>query len=304
MGLNVEGFHRILPLALIALLVWQLLMLVWSFLPASSVGLQPVPPTIAEKAEIKTDVNMESVVSLDLFGLLNDISDEPKAKPKVVISAPETALDLKLKGIYKSDGLTPSSVIIEGSDKKQSIYFEGGLLHESIRLKVYEIHPKHVILERGEQYEKLVLFGDLQKQKLLNESNLAEDSLVQDVKPEETITPTIDQTQNDELTKKMTEIVKVLQNDPISLKGAMVVQAVESNGVFQGYKVSPGDDTALFTELGFRKGDVVTAINNIELDSTRKIMTVLGTLSTATEIEIKTLRDNQPLAFRYSVSPK
>jgi general secretion pathway protein C len=300
-GLNVEGFHRILPLALIGLLVWQLLLFVWSFLPMASEKVLAPLPMNTEKSAISAEINMASVVALDLFGHIKITNEKPKVKPKAVISAPDTALNLKLKGIYKSDGDTPSSVIIEGSDKKQSVYFVGELLQEPSRIKVHEIHPRHVILERGERYEKLALFGDLKKQKMVSEAAVEQGFPEDEIVIEEDAIPTIDQTQNEELTKKMTGIINVLQNDPLSLKGAMVIQPVEEGDALKGYKVSPGDDSALFTEMGFIKGDVITAINDIELTSPGKIMSVIGGLSSATEIEIRTLRDEQPLAFHYRV---
>lgn len=295
------AFLRILPLALIALLIWQVLILVWSFIPMNSEKVLAPPPMNTEKLATSAEINMADVIALDLFGQAKVASEEPKVRPKVVISAPETALDLKLRGVYKSDGVTPSSVIIEGSDKKQSVYFEGDLLQEASRIKVHEIHPRHVILERGERYEKLALLGDLQKQKMVVEAVVEQDFPEDEEVIEEDVIPTIDQTQNEELTKRMAEIMNILQNDPLSLKGAMVIQPVEEGDVLKGYKVSPGDDSALFAEMGFIKGDVITAINDVELTSPGKIMSVIGGLSSATEIEIRTLRDDQPLAFRYRV---
>lgn len=87
----------------------------------------------------------------------------------------------------------------------------------------------------------------------------------------------------------------------MSLNGTMIIEPSENDGVFQGYRVAPGSDMVLFARLGLLKGDIITQVNDVELTSSGKIMSLMGELSSASELEIKVLRRGQPMAFRYSV---
>ena len=45
----------------------------------------------------------------------------------------------------------------------------------------------------------------------------------------------------------------------------MRIAAVRENGGLRGYRLSPGRDAEQFTQLGFQRGDIVTAINGYSL---------------------------------------
>jgi len=56
-----------------------------------------------------------------------------------------------------------------------------------------------------------------------------------------------------------------LYEDPESLADVVQVSAVRAGGALRGYRVMPGRASEAFEALGFRAGDVVTAVNGLSL---------------------------------------
>ena len=58
------------------------------------------------------------------------------------------------------------------------------------------------------------------------------------------------------------------------------------NGQFIGYRLLPGKNRKLFSELGLRAGDVVTQVNGIELNDKSKAIGALSEISGATNLDL------------------
>ena len=295
-------FRQTITLSIVALLAWQLAMLTWAFIPAPTIeeDLSSTDPENIVSLE-RTEINVSDLIALHPFGLTGNLS-EKQIERKSEIDAPETSLNLKLRGLYMSSGSAPSSAIIEGNDKNQSIYYIGESISGNNQLIIEEIFSQYLIIKRGSRYEKLTLFDELQKQLAELFSQTPETEAVENQdEMEDGSVSVIDQTQNIELTEKLRNIVNALETDPFSLAGTMEIQPLGSGDNFQGYKIAPGSDDILFENLGFVTGDVITGIDNTELDDVNKLMSLMGDLSSKSEVEIKVMRGSQSLAFRYKV---
>ena len=295
LAINLNTVKKGIILGLLILLSWQLATLVWLFLPAESVIVSGDNYASSSNKRNKAPVlNIKHITALNLFGV-SESFEKTEQQEKQQISAPETSLNLKLRGLRKGHGSIKSSAIIENKDGVQAIYYLGDEIQGYSQVEVYEIYSQHLILERAGKYETLTLF------EVLQEEQSKERGVGQRVKPSATKRPLIDKTKNRDLTKRLSDIVGTLKANPLSLNGTMIIQPAEDKYGFQGYKVAPGKDKLLFTRLGFVKGDVITHINNIALDSAGKLVGLMETLSSAEELEVNVMRRGQSKAFRYRV---
>ena len=56
------------------------------------------------------------------------------------------------------------------------------------------------------------------------------------------------------------------------------------NGIY-GYRVAPGTDARAFETLGFKSGDIVTAVNGLDLGDPANTISLYQTMRDATEAD-------------------
>ena len=133
-----------------AVLAWQLAGLTWIAVPAAPAAARAPtdpPPEVRPAAEGPPPATQ--LARLHLFG--RPPPPEP-APAQDVPSAPETKLDLALKGIYAAGGGTGIAVIVAG-DGAEKVYAVGDTIAGSARIT--GIFPGRVMLRRGGQPETL-----------------------------------------------------------------------------------------------------------------------------------------------------
>jgi general secretion pathway protein C len=69
---------------------------------------------------------------------------------------------------------------------------------------------------------------------------------------------------------------------------------------FMGYKLSPGIDSALFSRAGLKRGDTLIEVNGVRLDSPKKALTLIGSLTFDDDLELKVIRAGETQTFKYS----
>jgi len=292
---------QVVTITMLAYLLWQLSIFIWLLVPVDPVNASSISNQQFQVSKTKlAKFDMKSVAAFNLFGYPKHDTNKLGLVEVKQIRAPETSLRFKLRGLRKGQGTIPSSAIIEDSRNVQDIYYLGDELPGSSKAIIYEIYSQRLILERNGKYETLTLFDVLQ-QKSIPARKQQENIQPTEVKEVEQIIPMIDKTRNEALTTKLSTIVDKLENSPLSLSGTMIINPVKDDNGFQGYSVAPGNDRLLFAHLGLKKGDIITSVNDVKLDSPGKIMSLMGILSSATDLEIEIMRGSQPLAYRYKV---
>ena len=93
-----------------------------------------------------------------------------------------------------------------------------------------------------------------------------------------------------------------LYQDPQSLANVVGVAAVREGGSLVGYRVSPGQDQAQFTQLGFKAGDLVKSINGIDLTSPANTMRLYNAMRSASEAVFEVERAGQPVTLTVSLA--
>jgi general secretion pathway protein C len=117
-------------------------------------------------------------------------------------------------------------------------------------------------------------------------------------KPEpEQAEPQVDNRNDAQTTNLALSYRERLYQDPQSLVEVVNVSAVREGGALSGYRLQPGKDREQFAQLGFKSGDLVTAVNGVSLDNPANTMILYNAMRTAGEAVFELKREGQPLTL-------
>jgi general secretion pathway protein C len=75
------------------------------------------------------------------------------------------------------------------------------------------------------------------------------------------------------------------------LASLLTVSPVQADGAIIGYRISPSKERAAFDALGFKTGDVVTAVNGLSLSDTTNTLKLYTLMKEATEATFDMTRE-------------
>jgi len=211
-------------------------------------------------------VNASAEPAVDLAAVADRLaSDEPfgplgaDAAPQG--EAPDTRLDLQLRGVIAAGTTKHSRAFIASSDGEEKGYPIGAQLPGGAVL--HSVLPDRVVLRRGAAFETLRLPRD----------------------SDGGASPVPNSISN-------AEVRETQQNPARLLDWLRPVAATESSSGRQlGYRVYPGRDPDRFAKLGLLPGDLVTAVNGQSLDDPARSMELLRGLSSSDSITLSIERD-------------
>ena len=283
----ISAGYQFMLAVMIIWLAWGGASLTWLLVDdvqADSMSQQITNQQTSKVTAVKYNIN--SVRKLNLFGKSEQTSNSLKQSKIADVKAPETKLNLKLMGLRKGSGSIRSSAIVEGPDKKQHIYYIGDKLPSGGAI-VEEIFIQHMIISRQGKYETLTLFTVLNAKK------------VSEQKKEKSAANFTDLSNSTFITKKLNKYKDLALSEPSLLNGVVNVQPVVDGEQFIGYKLSPGIDSRFFQRAGLRRGDVLTSINGVKLDSPNKVLSLMGSIALSSDLDLTIDRSGEPMSFRY-----
>ena len=279
----------------------------WALIPSSpvevskSVVINPPPSSNAASAGSET-MDVSSILGMSVFGAAepSEVQDlapvNAVATPREGIEngARETSLALTLTGIVAStaDGL--GSAMIEAR-KKQELYSVGDDLPANGKVTLAKILPKQVVIDNNGTYELITLFDDNGIVGIVQSAS----SELPNRTPALTAEVSTNQSERQQLAANYRE---QLYSDPQSLAGLVSVSAVQSDGGLKGYRVAPGRDAEQFTALGFKSGDIVTAVNGYTLSDPTNTVRLYQLMRDATDATFEIERDGSPVSISVSLS--
>jgi len=282
--------YKLVTLVMIVWLAWGLASLTWlvaADAEANSANLNNSFLAQQQNKHAPISYDLRSLRKLHLFGKPQEFTKSKQSK-LANIKAPETSLKLKLMGLRRGSGGISSSAIVEGPDKKQNIYYIGDKLPSGGAL-VEEIFIQHMIISRQGKYETLTLFSVLNTKKVVESEK------------EQIITPSFtDLTNSAFITKKLNKYKKIALKEPSALISVVGVQPLLDGDDFIGYKLSPGIDSRFFQKAGLKRGDVLTSINGVKLDSPNKALSLMSSLALSSDLDLTVDRGGNILSFRYT----
>lgn len=267
---------RGVTLLLALLLLYQLARLVWALLPPPE-----LPPP--EPAEVETAVGAtrpptgadgRRIAGWHLFGKAEATA---VARPGP-IKAPETRLRLTLRGLIASDEPGQARAIIARAGGEERSYRVGDEITSGVTLS--GIYPDRVILERNGRYETLRL--PRERMAIPAPGPARQGSAA-----------------GGEILARYRE--QVLAN-PRSLIELVRPVPHRENNRFVGFRLYPGSKPALFRQLGLRPGDLVTAVNGIELDSPARGMQLLNDLRSSGSLAVTIRRGGEQLQLDFNLT--
>ena len=207
--------------------------------------------------------------SAHLFGIA-----ETKRTTISTDNAPETKLNLVLKGVLAAGTASMASAIIaRSSSGKEEIYGIGDKIPGGITLK--EIHPEHVILERQ---------GRLETLRMLKSKGSGQTSSGNRTRSSRS---TISTASSQKLKNIRNDIIK----NPASFRKYALPVVVRENGKQIGYRLQAQQNSDLLTQAGIEPSDVITSINGIKLDDMKNSIGALNALRSANNVNITVKRN-------------
>lgn len=300
---------RLLYLGLIALwIVHSLATGFWVVVPEPDLP-QPAlvpPPKTGSVANESSDVDLAALQQYSLFGEATAAAEEivepePSALPGIEQNAVDTSLSLRLQGVMASSNADNAWAIIADGNE-QALYTVGDRLPQGSNVKLVKVLDQRVILDNNGRYESLWLYS---KEDARQRAYSDDTAYVEDVVEEEqyedpaaesdysTVTPAEDEGQDGSDPE-----VHTLPADAegvTSISEVVRFTAARGEDGMMGYRLQPGRNRDLFDQAGLQPGDVVTAVNGINLDDPRQIRAVYQVLQQASQAELSIVRDGEPV---------
>ena len=257
----------IVSLLLVVACAHALVKITWMLLPEAQI--EAAPLRTARVSITTADDNAQDIRRLTSAHLFGETQSAAAVAPT---SAPETRLNLVLRGVIASDPMARSSAIIaQGNGGKEDVYGVGDKLPGGV--SVSEVHAETVILERGGRLETL---------------NLAKDSDVGEIIASEDDNPGLPPASPGEALRDIRS--NILKN-PTSFGEYALPVVVKQEGKQIGYRLEPQQKGDMLAELGLEPEDVITEINGVKLDNPQNGIVALRKLSTSNMISIKVRRN-------------
>ena len=240
-----------------------------SYLPVSLDS----PGTGAKGSEAPS---LASLAGMHLFGEAGKTEVVEQEEP---IEAPETRLNLELKGLFAVDRPEAAMAIIASGGRDEQSYRIGQSVTGAAT--VHQILPDRVILKRGERFETLTLPKDL-----LPAQEAAPARGGGGASP-----------QRGGAVRTLPGLQQRIMKDPQQALSLIDARPEMEGGQLKGYRLQPGKERALFSRAGLRPNDVVTEVNGIPLSDTARLGELMQQFNNSSRVELTLERAGQPVTL-------
>ncbi len=287
----------LVSLLLIIAVGYTLAAITWKLLPTLE---QSPVPHIATKSQVASNNVHRSpsmagnLANLHLFGVVS--KQAPRASV-VPTEAPDTQLRLTLRGVIAGSSIKNLAIISDRAGNEETYHIEASLPGGAV---LKEIHEDRVILLHNNRFETLRLPQD-------QIPDGSAKSFVSAQKSRSSSRRTTNRRSGRshakvtslgaEVGEALTNYREILINDPQSLMNAVRAEPYRTAGKLSGYRIFPGKDKKLMDQIGLQPGDIVTAVNGIELNSPLKGLEVMQKVTDATEVSVNVIRDGVAQTF-------
>lgn len=309
----------LVKLALVVWLAYTLAQLVWLLVPAPDTPQARVAPNAleADRGDATGErVDIAQLTSLEIFGRVAEgdepeefaESDEAVGGSGIEDEAVDTELELVLRGIMgSSEEAAARAIIADGSD--QALYAPGDELPVRGDVTLEKVLPLRVILNNSGRYESLWLYSDNDLGGSLASSQPVpdtpsrswegDDNEGMDESPEpqddsQSEDDTDEPVEEQELEEAADEVADRMGSQSLSDVVSMSIH--REDGQIVGYKIRPGRNRDMFDSLGLEAGDVVKAVNGVELSSPQRVMEIYRDMGDASSASLMIERGGQELS--------
>jgi type II secretion system protein C len=255
-------------------LAHQVSLVVWQFVPVpEQAGSRPsgaaTPVAGANETSANFHQQAKAIGRAFLFG-----KAEVEKKVEVVVEAPKTELNYKLRGVYFSPEESLSSAIVETRPNDTRHYLLGDEFADKITLA--QIEADHILIDRYGKLERLDLekpvasTGGKTASSGSSNTSASQTALLRSYKRRYTSNPMA--------------LATRFQAIPVQQDG-------QNDGQNIGFKLKPLRGESLLKNLKFEPDDVFTAVNGVSLNNPFEALDALKSLTTADNISVTFMRN-------------
>jgi len=282
---------------LVIVLGWALAVLSMKLLPQAEINYrsntQAVPVSATNKSP---DPSMLAKVTAGLH-LFGDASSAPvvEKQEEKKVEAKETKLNLQLAGVFDYTPKERAIAIISAGSNEQAAYGIGDKVSGETTLK--EVHKDHVILSNRGKDEKLSLPEDSQPiaMRPLPQATPAAQSANGQANGQQAGAPI-------DLPTTPGALRDTLARNPAMLGRIVAAEPYQENGKLLGYRITPKQNPEILEAQGILAGDVITRVNNIQLNSQKQGIRALRNAVKAQALDVTVLRDGAEIPLSISLA--
>lgn len=280
-----ERYGRYLPpalsLLLVAAIAWTLAGLLWSLVPLPEAAQwRPAPVAAAPGSSASRGPDISVITNARMFGELAALAPADAD----LSAAPDTSLSLTLLGILAGNTDLDSRALIGTQTGEEQPYSIGEDITRGVSL--HAIFPDRVVLSRNGSFETLRL-----------EKDKPSTASVDGPPPQASVVDTAAAP-----AQMLAQVREQILADPSKTSEYIRVQPSNAGGQLKGYRIYPGRDRSMFNNVGLRPGDLVTAVNGIQLDDGQKALQTLNELKQASSVTLTLERGGQVQTVNVSLN--
>ncbi|MGI9306373.1 MAG: type II secretion system protein GspC [Gammaproteobacteria bacterium] len=265
--------------------------------PAAVTGAPAPDTTVVAKAAPNPAELGNAIAAGHLFG---DAAKAPVKVEEKKVEAPivETQLNLQLAGVFAYQPQERAIAIISAGSSEQIAYGVGDKISGETTLKA--VYPDHVIINNRGKDEILRLPENVQPTAMrpIQDAGANDD----DGFSQQGVAATENLDQPIELPTTPGALRDTLARNPSMLGRVVSAEPYQENGKLLGYRITPKQNPEILEAQGIIAGDVITRVNNIQLNSQKQGIRALRNAVKAENLEVTILRDGVEVPINISLA--
>lgn len=258
---------------------------------------EPQPTPLGEIAAVRSGqanapgptAMAKNIASRHLFG---DASKKPAAvvkKPEAQGPIAETKLNLQLAGVFAFEPQEQAIAIISAGSAEQNAYGVGDKISGETTLEA--VYSDHAVIRTRGRLEKLPLPENVQPiaMRPIERAPSRNESAANNAGPVD-------------LPTNPRELRDTLARNPSMLGRIVAAEPYQENGKLVGYRITPKQNPEILEAQGIVAGDVITRVNNIQLNSQKQGIRALRNAVKAENLEVVVLRDGVEVPLTISLA--
>lgn len=237
----------------------------------------------------------QQIAALHLFGNPTVARPVQKAAPPV-----ETRLNLQLAGVLAYEPQERAIAIISSGSNEQAAYGVGDKISGETRLK--QVFPGYVVLDNRGREEILRLAEDARGAAIPEQpvSRPPATAMMPTSAPADLANT--DFSQPVALPSTPGALRDTLARNPSLLGRVVAAEPYQENGKLMGYRITPKQNPEILESQGIIAGDVITRVNNIQLNSQKQGIRALRNAVKADNLDVMVLRDGVEIPLSISLA--
>ncbi|MEX0731399.1 MAG: type II secretion system protein GspC [Aquisalimonadaceae bacterium] len=265
--------------------------LFWHAVPADNPPPPPVRMDIRQSGTASASGIGEQLAALRLLGRAAPLN--ATAQPRIPVDAPETRLNLSLRGLYYSTRQQAALAIIGEGNREETFYRVGDSLPGGVTINA--IHADRVILLRNGRHEALKL-----PEERLDLRAAAPDAAPVDLPDGSASTDDEASTDGDaspdgaDAGGNLAETRRELLRDPANFSRHVQIEPHSADGAFIGIRLQPGRDSTLMEQIGLEPGDIVVSIDGTRMSTPQAGIQAMRQIAGSESAELEVIRNGNP----------